>query len=463
MNPLESNHEFLNEDERLFYKDSTYEIVSTVAYLLGVPKRIFENEYEPPQLERYQQLELDKNARIIRNLCLVRTAIERNFKSINEKIRMEYKTILSLPDYVPTECIMQLSNDGINFIKKSSTRLVQHVIEINRILSDRINNCKHVFPLWINWSYLREIFLMPDGLTEPGTKEAADLYYANLSYYPYQIYLNWIPSDKGNILYNDKKFVTLLYQWHEDVFTDYDRVSDAGTMVKSNLYDYIRESQKTVVVVDCENSDPYSLCAVLKDLDANVAQKITKIILFDDIHTVNAWRILESYTETPVEHMMIERIKQNKSLVDIRLTTGVCHEFYRNEVDSFIIVSSDSDYWGLISSLPEARFLVMVQHDKCSPDMKAALQNSHIFYCYIDDFYSGSSDDLKREALFKEIHQYLNQAVRLNAWEILEEATRATRIEMTPTEKQRFYEKHIKQMSLSIDGQGQLSFVLKRK
>ena len=46
------------------YRDSTYELVSKVAYLLGVPKRIFDNEHEPPKLEVYERLEKDKNARI---------------------------------------------------------------------------------------------------------------------------------------------------------------------------------------------------------------------------------------------------------------------------------------------------------------------------------------------------------------------------------------------------------------
>ena len=35
--------------EKIQYKDSTYEIVSKVAYLIGVPLRIFENEHEAPQ------------------------------------------------------------------------------------------------------------------------------------------------------------------------------------------------------------------------------------------------------------------------------------------------------------------------------------------------------------------------------------------------------------------------------
>lgn len=53
--PTEHGHE----------KGSVYNIVSRIAYLAGVPKRIFENEYEPPKLEIYEQLQLDKNARIV--------------------------------------------------------------------------------------------------------------------------------------------------------------------------------------------------------------------------------------------------------------------------------------------------------------------------------------------------------------------------------------------------------------
>ena len=38
--------------------------------------------------------------------------------------------------------------------------------------------------------------------------------------------------------------------------------------------------------------------------------KVSRIILFDDIHTATAWRILESYTDIPVEHMLIERLNR---------------------------------------------------------------------------------------------------------------------------------------------------------
>ena len=89
-------------------------------------------------------------------------------------------------------------------------------------------------------------------------------------------------------------------QWHCDAFTEYSKVSDAGAFVKNNIYDFIDDSEKTVLVVDCENSDPYKLCATLKNLDYEVMQKITAIILFDDVHTATAWRILENYTRIPL-------------------------------------------------------------------------------------------------------------------------------------------------------------------
>ena len=53
------------------YENSTYNVVSKMAFLLGVEKRHFENEHEPPKMEWYEKLHQDKNARIIRNLCAI--------------------------------------------------------------------------------------------------------------------------------------------------------------------------------------------------------------------------------------------------------------------------------------------------------------------------------------------------------------------------------------------------------
>ncbi len=57
----------------------TTDIVSTFAYLIGVRKSIFENPHEAPDMEIFKKLEREKAARIIRNLCIIRTSIEHNF------------------------------------------------------------------------------------------------------------------------------------------------------------------------------------------------------------------------------------------------------------------------------------------------------------------------------------------------------------------------------------------------
>lgn len=453
-NPLDSQQPF---------KGSTYKIVSIVAYMIGVKKSIFENPYEPPQIEIYEQLENNKNARTIRNLCRLRTEIERNYKEINDRMKFDYKTILSMSDIVSTEGIMQLSNDGISVLKNSGGELVQQIITINSLISDRINNCKDLFPLWINWDYVKEIFIMPDGLTEKGAFAAAATYYKKRYYYPYQMYINWPPSDAGNILYNDEKFVTHLYRWNNQEFTDYSKVSDAGGMTKNSIYGFLASSWKAVMIVDCENSDPYKLYSALRSLDSDILKKITKIVLYDDIHTPVAWRLFDNFTDIPVEHNLIERLKSSKSLVDIQLTAGACKEYYQNNVDSFIIGSSDSDYWGLISSMPNADYLLMVERQKCAYNLKSALNNSNIFYCFIDDFYTGDVDKIQTNVLINEIYRQLNKNFPININTILDEVYRVTRVNMSETEKNRFYEKYVKPMHLVVDKAGNVTIELQSK
>jgi len=156
-------------------------------------------------------------------------------------------------------------------------------------------------------------------------------------------------------------------------------------------------------------------------------------------------------------------VKSNKSLVDIMLTTRTCQEHYKNNVDSFIIVSSDSDYWGLISSLPEARFLMMIERANCSHDLKTALVQAGIFYCYIDDFYAGNNEGIKNGALFQEMYRYIDKHVSFNVNDMLTEALRATRQEMTPLERAQFTSKYLKTMQMTVSDKGDVEFEFKRK
>lgn len=444
-------------------KGQQFDIVSRVAYLIGVQKRIFENEQQPMKLEIYNQLDLQKKARIIRNLCIVRNQLEHNFLKICHGIQREGRSIMGMPEYMPTQVLQALSDDGID-IYKNLKEPSPFLFNVNSNIKNRINNCKDLFPDWISWDYLSDIFIMPNGTTEAGTKAAAEHFYANMNNYPYGMYLNCPGEDEGNILYNDKRFVTLLYRWHGDEFRDLNYVSDVSERTKANIYTFIENSNKCVFIVDCENSDPYNLCAAIRNMDADKLSKIDKIILFDDVHAASAWELLASYIDIKVEYIMIERLKDNKSLADVKVAARTCKEFYANDVDSFVLVSSDSDYWGLIEEIPEAHFLVMVEHEKCSYALKEALINNDIFYCYIDDFYVGGGEEIKNAAIQRELSREIEDALELNLNTLMNEVMAHTRIDMSDDEVQNFIRKKLKnQISLEIEDNGDVCLRYKGK
>lgn len=442
------------------YRNSTYAVVSKVAFLIGVPQRIFELEYEPPKMEYFKSLAQNKNARIIRNLCMLRTAIEQNYGELNYQMTWSLKNLHSFPDLIPQEALKQLEVDGISIVK-ANYKLNQYIIDINHHIANRINNCKSMFPIWLEWGYVKDLFVMPNGLTEAGIKAAAAEYYANKSRYPYQVYINWCYKEAGNILYNDKKFVTLLYEANEDCFADMSKVTDASDLTKESVYDFLENSNRAIIIVDCENSDPYKLYATLNNLSQQaLLDRICKIILCDDVNTTSAWDILDQFTSIPVEHLVIERISNRKSLVDPALCVKACMEHYENNVDSIIIFGSDSDYWGMYGQLKSVNYYVMVEISKFGADHRNALIEAGIPFCYIDNFCTGNSNQIKVEAMLREIRSTLDEALKINVNDMLREAYLTTRAEMSKAEQKQFYERYIKSMRLVIGEDGKLSITL---
>lgn len=449
------------ESKEINFPNSTYFVVSKVGYLIGVPKEYFDRGQL--DIEHYNTLNKNKDARIIRNLCLIRNGIEQHYTKIYTALKNEMKNLHTLPEYINQKAIFELSDDGIGIIKVNHP-LEKYVIDINKEISSRINNCQSLFPIWLNWKYIRALFIMPNGTKPEGVKAAGSEYNAHRGDFPFQVYINWDGYGKGNILYNDKKFVSLLYLQNEDHFYDTSKITDAGDFTKDGIYTFLEGSKKAAIVVDCENSDPYKLYAMLNNLDQNaLLDKIGKIILFDDVHASSAWNILDEFTQIPVENIMLERVKDEKSFLDIRLSVGVCKEFFQNNIDSFILASSDSDYWGLIPTLSDAKFLVLVEEEKVSGAIKHNMEDAGITYCYLDDFCTGNSNDIKEHAVLTEIYKELDRQVNFNINDILRDAYFSTRADMSAGEKEQFYKKYIKPMHITIDSDGNVQVKLGEK
>lgn len=281
--------------------------------------------------------------------------------------------------------------------------------------------------------------------------------------------MNWQPRSVGNLLFNDRRFVTTIYEMHGDEFTETGRISGLSEFTKKSIESFFKESRKLDMIVDCENSDPYKLAAALRNLDDDLKKRIHKLILVDDPNTAPVWDNFNLFVKgIPIKYINNERLLSEKSLVDVRLASQVMYEYCREEVDSFVLVSSDSDFWGVISGMYDnkedgidAKFLLFVQRQQTSRVLTEVLRDHNIYYAYLDNFYSGNCEDIKHIALMMEIKKYVRERFKLNINDIYDEAIQRTFINFTDTERQSFYEKYIKTVKLDIDQGGNMELVFK--
>lgn len=433
----------------------TKELVTTIGYMIGVKKANLEQCFNEECGELLQQLYADKNASVIRYFCKLRTALMQKFKKTDDEMRFNLKNINRL-EFFDQDNIKQLEKWGFKIVQPNY-RSEKYMLDFNKFISENIDNCRNLFPDWVAWDYIRDLFVIPY-YTKPNVlKKEFETYMGKIECYPFQSYIHWIPEDYGNILYTDGKFLSIIYKQHDDVFTDFTKYKDAHDETKNNIYSFIENSFKVAVAVDCENSDVYKLYSVLKNLKQDELEKIEKIVLYDDCHTNSGWDWLGKFTRIPIEHVEVERVTDQKSLVDIKMTAGVCKDYFENGITSFIIVSSDSDYWGLISSLPAVNFLVMYEYSKCGSAIKKALSEHDIYYCSIDDFCSGNIEELKKAVLFDTLEKYLPEIPYLNGKELVQHIYTETRITASEKEIENFYNKYIKTLRLKIDADGNFS------
>lgn len=438
----------------------TRNIVATVAFLIGLRRNTWNNVYGDEHHELLEELDNNQAACTIRYLCKLRAMLMQHFKKTDNSIRFEFKNIDRL-EWFDSENIKQLEEWGFKILL-TNKRASDYNTNFNKLICENIHGCKELFPDWISWDYIKNLFVIPHYSTENVQKLEFEKYMANIVYYPYQMYIYWKkPCELGNMLYNDGKFLDILYKMNGANFTDSSKYKNAVDDVKTNIYDFINASEKTVLAVDCENSDVYKLYGMLKNLNQDEIEKIHKIILFDDNHTTNGWDYLEKFLNIPVEHIEVERVVDRKSLVDIRVTMGICKEYYENKISSFILLSSDSDYWGLISSLPQAKFLVVIEYDKCGQPIRDILDTHEIYYCSLDDFCTGNIEELKKAVLISELKKYLPDIVNYNGKQLAYDLFEKARINASENEIKNFYDKYIKTIRLNLDNDGNFSIVLR--
>ncbi len=437
-------------DDSIFYQSVQKSVSLTVAYLIGTKMDIL-TDNNPGHEELFEKLQKNTDAVIFRALCNIRSNLMLTYTSTERNIVFNMQNLDRIELF--RDDVKTLARQEI-YVVKANCRVNRYITEINQLISQKLPSVKDLFPEWVKWDYIKGLFLMPKGQDPDAVKIESKKFSNSRTCYPFTKYISWRPVDEGNILLNDEKFLKILYRQYDDEFKDISKVKDASEKVKTNIYDFIRDNKSTVIVVDCENSDAYKLASVLTQLDSSEIEHINKIMLYDDAHTTKAWSFLSKITNIPVEHIMVDRIKENKSLVDMKMCAGVSASFYRDNISSFILCSSDSDFWGLISSLPEANFLVMIEYSKCGPDIKSALIENGTYYCSIDDFCTGNIKNFKMAVLHSELVSRVKDLVCIDTNEMLNDIFNTLRMDISEAEKQNFYKKYIQSMQLHIDKDG---------
>ena len=456
---IEENIDLPETEDRSAYRNYSKNIALTVGFLLGVSdeslmKRLeISEEYLPIK----EALEKNEDAVAIRHLNNIRSNLILHFKEVSLNLRNMNATFTPLDR-------MDLFKDDFKVLNRMSIYIItgkpdinEYLKRINNEIIRRIDKTEKLFPDWVRFRHIRTMFIMPNNIEEESKK-----FQAYQSLYPFQRYFYWRePFDCGYILSTDRDLLTVIYRNGNEIFTDGDRVCDASDNVKNNINEFINSASKIQVFIDGENADPYRFASAIESLKDHEIEKINKIVVYyDSEHTTKAWTMLKHFTYgVEVETVPVERIVENKSLVDHRLVMGVSKAIYKEDVDSIILVSSDSDFWSVIDASEDVRYLVMVESEKCGHEFKNLLRDKDVFYCYLDKFITPDDDKFFKIVFKHELEKIISDNFSLgNARELLSSVLHSCRAGVSKAEEDMLFEKYIKTLSLRINADG--NFVL---
>lgn len=456
---IEENIELPETEDRSAYRNYSKNIALTVGFLLGVSDESLMKRLENSEeyLPIKKSLEKNEDAVAIRHLNNIRSNLILHFKEVSLNLRNMNATFTPLDR-------MDLFKDDFKVLNRMSIYIItgkpdinEYLKRINNEIIRRIDKTEKFFPDWVRFRHIRTMFIMPNNIEEESKK-----FQAYQSLYPFQRYFYWRePFDCGYILSTDRDLLTVIYRNGNEIFTDGDRVCDASDNVKNNINEFINSASKIQVFIDGENADPYRFASAIESLKDQEIEKINKIVVYyDSEHTTKAWTMLKHFTYgVEVETVPVERIVENKSLVDHRLVMGVSKAIYKEDVDSIILVSSDSDFWSVIDASEDVRYLVMVESEKCGHEFKNLLRDKDVFYCYLDRFITPDDDKFFKIVFKHELEKIISDNFSLgNARALLSSVLHSCRAGVSKAEEDMLFEKYIKTLSLRINADG--NFVL---
>lgn len=433
--------------------------VAKVAWMIGIDEVQVDRRYGEACPDTVQKVKTDEHACMVRALCRVRNAFMKNYEACLDEMLYEFKDVLHV-SYVEMEDarLVMESEYQLGYLNKT---LVDVLTGLNDSIKDAVGKCGHLFPCWINWQYLKEIFVLPSCKTKHDFLMELNGYNNNIRRYPCQAYVGGVQMTDEYFLSNDYFFLEALYRKHNERFNGKDKVQDISKNTRENIENFIKEHSNVEIVVDCENSDVYKMCSMLNSFGSELCEKISKIVLFDDVHTTDSWKLLSKFTGVPIEYVAINRVTDAKSLVDIRMTAEVTKACYKDGVDGFILLSSDSDYWGLISAVNDAGFFVVYEDSKCGLPIKETMYEHEIQNCSLDGFSGNGAYEFKRVVLKSAISERIEQVLDFNSKDLVADLCKELRIDVTDSEQEELFKHLMKPTKITVNDDGSFNVQIK--
>lgn len=144
------------------------------------------------------------------------------------------------------------------------------------------------------------------------------------------------------------------------------------------------------VYVDCDNIDFFTFTAFLRKLSDMERDTPLTINMFIDRRTAMLWRgIINTFKTDNIEYnpIFVDYIRAEKSCVDVVIASTLTSDRYTKGVKRAMLISSDSDFAGLIKTLRnDITFSVSYNKDSFSSSYLAWLNENNIMSYALNEY-----------------------------------------------------------------------------
>lgn len=427
-------------------------IALTFAYMIGMQRL---EDYYNADLDLIELLEDDPDATAVRNFMTVLTFLMKHSEDVDCRLKGSLGDFSALEPVA--DAVLGLGNRWLDILPENATAQKLFAC-ITGAIDQIIDDCRHLYPDWVAWRWIRRAFVVPNYESEKAFNAAIDTYRANFNAYPFGLFAH-LPrlEPNGNILRNDLALLHTLAHESKCEFCESWRCYEYAETDLDDAEPFFAPG--AVGLVDCENFDVFRFVNVLSAWHA-AENKPRKIYLITDQKANHAWSYLpQAFPTTQFEFVSAERLSRNKSLVDHILIATLCRLVFQDKLINIVIFSSDSDFAAIAKALDQEDLSLscVFEPDKvggCTLDVYKELGVKCINACA--EF--AGNDNSAIQAMFVRfcLAQNFSILTLLDLKEMVQ--TVCTETWLPEDSARKLVSEIITQLRFRVDGQGNLEF-----